>query len=144
MEFKKQYESPKWQKRRAEYIEKQCKNSSVDTPYCEWCEDNENQLHLHHLQYKTDTHIWDYPDSNFILLCSNCHKQYHEILDSIKDCLIVNPEDKYRMVYVHNIVLISSILDSIELVYLNKICENYLQGVVDGIRMNKYNQKKKQ
>ena len=51
---------------------------------CCWCGDEEKELHVHHLEYKRDNKVWDYPDDNFLTLCKTCHKEVTEILTDVK------------------------------------------------------------
>lgn len=34
-------------------------------------------LNVHHLSYEKDREYWDYPNSNFVTLCKDCHSKLH-------------------------------------------------------------------
>lgn len=87
MDFKEQYKHPKWQKRRIDYMNQLIESNDLHNPICEWCQSDEKQLHLHHIQYKNDFKIWEYEDDELILLCSDCHSEIHKINEEIKSYL---------------------------------------------------------
>lgn len=72
MTYKEQLNSPKWQKKRLEIMERdgfQCRN----------CGSNENQLNVHHIIYgKEYENVWEYEDEILITLCKQCHEHEHE------------------------------------------------------------------
>ena len=70
MTYKEQYLHPKWQRKRLEVLQR-------DDFKCTKCGDSENTLHVHHIEYKRNTDIWDYPDENLITLCETCHAEIH-------------------------------------------------------------------
>lgn len=60
--------SPEWQKKRLQIFQR-------DGWKCRECRAREKTLHVHHIRYKRDTKPWDYPDSNFLTLCCDCHEK---------------------------------------------------------------------
>jgi hypothetical protein len=63
--------SPKWQKKRLETLE--------DRGFqCEWCGDEENQLHIHHPYYKKGADPWEYDIDELRCLCEKCHQEFHK------------------------------------------------------------------
>lgn len=68
MTYKEQLAHPKWQIKRLKILER-------DNLTCQICGDTETTLHIHHKAYdKTyQTKAWEYPDSNYMTLCSDCH-----------------------------------------------------------------------
>ncbi len=69
--FKKQYESPKWQKKRLEVLE-------LSNYTCEECGDKETQLHVHHVRYIKGRKVWEYHTDALQCLCKNCHQKRHD------------------------------------------------------------------
>lgn len=59
---------PRWQKKRLEIMER-------DKFRCQCCISKEKTLHVHHLTYGKGKQPWDYPDSNFVTLCEECHEE---------------------------------------------------------------------
>jgi len=57
---------PKWQRKRLEIL------SCADW-MCEKCKNTEICLHVHHKKYISGRKPWEYPDSNFMVLCELCH-----------------------------------------------------------------------
>lgn len=76
-QFFKQYQSPKWQKRKADYM---INFSGIydGEVFCECCCDSEKQLQLHHIVYYSDRKVWEYSDDELLLVCSDCHESVHE------------------------------------------------------------------
>ncbi len=60
--------SPQWQKKRLQIFQR-------DLFKCRECNATHKTLHVHHHRYKPDTKPWDYPDSNFLTLCCDCHEK---------------------------------------------------------------------
>lgn len=67
MTYSEKLRDPRWQKKRLEILER-------DEFMCCVCQDSEHQLHVHHKNYSKNTAPWDYPDSNFVTLCCECHE----------------------------------------------------------------------
>jgi hypothetical protein len=65
--FAEQYKHPKWQKLRLQVFKR-------DNFKCNLCTDGENQLHAHHINYKPGKKCWEYPASDLVTLCDECHK----------------------------------------------------------------------
>lgn len=70
MNYQEQIESPLWQKKRLEILNR-------DNFTCQICLDTKTQLHVHHKYYdKTwKTMAWEYPDDAYKTLCSDCHSE---------------------------------------------------------------------
>lgn len=67
MNYKEQLESPEWQKKRLEILNR-------DGWTCQECGDKETQLHVHHRYYVNDGRMaWEYPFFALLTLCKNCH-----------------------------------------------------------------------
>lgn len=58
---------PRWQKKRLEIM----KRANFQ---CESCEENKDELHIHHKYYEKGLKPWEYPEFAYICLCSECHK----------------------------------------------------------------------
>jgi hypothetical protein len=56
---------PRWQKKRLEILER-------DNWTCQWCQDTQNTLHVHHMKYNGDP--WDADSDHLITLCYSCHE----------------------------------------------------------------------
>lgn len=72
MIYPEQYKHPLWQKKRLEILE------AADWK-CEFCLSKDDTLHAHHISYRREADVWDYPLSNFLSLCENCHKFIHSL-----------------------------------------------------------------
>lgn len=59
---------PQWQKRRLYLLE-----------HAKWrcaiCGAEDRELHVHHLEYNAGKEPWDYPDTNFLVVCQPCHEK---------------------------------------------------------------------
>ena len=72
--YKKQYRNRNW----LEFSEK-IKNR--DEYKCGKCGRTGIVLQVHHLNYKTNLKIWEYPLSDCITLCKSCHAVEHGIIE---------------------------------------------------------------
>jgi hypothetical protein len=61
-------QDPRWQKNRLLVLER-------DDWSCTKCQDNSTTLHVHHIKYEPGKEPWDYPLSNFVTLCADCHRE---------------------------------------------------------------------
>jgi 5-methylcytosine-specific restriction endonuclease McrA len=59
---------PQWQKRRLHVLER------ADWR-CAICGSKDQELHVHHLEYNNGKEPWDYPDTNFLVVCRPCHEE---------------------------------------------------------------------
>lgn len=57
---------PRWQKKRLEILNR-------DEFTCQYCEDSENTLHIHHLAYHKNP--WDISNDKLITCCEQCHEE---------------------------------------------------------------------
>lgn len=80
MEFKDQYRSPLWQKKRLECLD------SADYQ-CQRCFNKEAQLHVHHKQYVKGRMIWDYTIGELLVLCDECHETTHHEKDILNSTI---------------------------------------------------------
>ena len=76
MEWTKQYEHPKWQKKRLEIMKR-------DGFQCKLCDSEDKNLHVHHKYYQKGKLIWQYPNSCYITVCYTCHNYLHEVKDDL-------------------------------------------------------------
>ncbi len=67
-DFYKEYKNPKWQKLRLKILER-------DGFMCQYCQDKEEELHVHHKYYEKGKRIWEYNEDAFITLCKSCHEE---------------------------------------------------------------------
>lgn len=67
--YEEQLKDERWLKKRKEVLESK-------GYICADC-GSRYDLQVHHLEYKHGKMAWDYPMSNFVVLCSRCHKKMH-------------------------------------------------------------------
>lgn len=111
--------SEQWKAKRKEIIQR-------DNFTCCACGAFGKTLNVHHLSYERGKEYWDYPNSNFVTLCSDCHKKLHghkdgKLKKSIselqqiaikRDCKIVSPDlhiqvkegKEYPIIYINGIL----------------------------------------
>lgn len=82
LSYNEQIKSPHWQKRRLQILQR-------DNFTCQICGSTEKTLHVHHLCYRKDAKIWDYPDNTLMTLCEDCHRMEHE-MQSENDYSVTN------------------------------------------------------
>lgn len=82
--YREQLLHPKWQQRRLSMLEAagwECAN----------CGASENTLHVHHRQYFKGRAVWEYDDTELVVLCDPCHSNEHVDLDLLKKLLAQMP-----------------------------------------------------
>lgn len=62
---------PRWIKRRNEILTR-------DKNTCQFCGAQDKYLHVHHREYFDGFFPWEYPDSDLVTLCEDCHKYIHK------------------------------------------------------------------
>jgi hypothetical protein len=72
---KEKYLDPRWQKKRLTILKR-------DKFTCQSCKEDDNTLHVHHIEYKEGKEIWEYKNDDLITLCDNCHKLWHYIFNN--------------------------------------------------------------
>ncbi len=80
MNYKEQYKDPRWQKKRLEILER-------DGWKCKNCEEDKEQLHVHHKWYLSEKKIWEYQDECYSTLCHDCHDSIHHLKSLIKELI---------------------------------------------------------
>ncbi len=102
MTYKDQLADPRWQKKRLQIFER-------DKFTCQICLDTETQLQVHHKEYdkKYKTLAWDYPDTNYTTLCSDCHTELTSHIKFYGDdkdfsVLKVKSSDGEKLYYVYS------------------------------------------
>jgi 5-methylcytosine-specific restriction endonuclease McrA len=82
--FKKQYESPKWQKKRLEIMKR-------DDFTCQLCGATDKQLDVHHIYYEKDKMIWELDNECYVTLCKDpCHKEAHTYIKKLSSLIAWN------------------------------------------------------
>lgn len=71
MLYTEQLKDERWLKKRKEVMDKK-------GYICAKC-GSRYGLQVHHLKYKSGKMAWEYPMSNFIVLCEKCHKEIHNL-----------------------------------------------------------------
>lgn len=70
MTYQDQLKSPLWQRKRLDILNK------YDFQ-CNICYSRDKTVVVHHKYYSTRLKAWEYPDSCYICLCEDCHKEFH-------------------------------------------------------------------
>jgi len=71
MTYQEKLKHPKWQQKRLKILER-------DSWRCQTCGDENNSLHVHHIEYGKEP--WSVSDDNLITLCESCHAEVERIL----------------------------------------------------------------
>jgi hypothetical protein len=77
MTYIEKFKNPKWQKCRLKVMER-------DEYTCQCCGDANTTLNVHHKHYEFNKDPWDYPLTNLITLCEECHKVITDKKNEIK------------------------------------------------------------
>lgn len=70
IDFSKELKSEEWDNKRKSILQR-------DGFTCCACGAFGKTLNVNHLSYEKGKEYWDYPDSNFVTLCKDCHKKVH-------------------------------------------------------------------
>lgn len=65
-----QINSPQWQRKRLDVFNERGFK-------CEKCGNDKEQLNVHHKEYQKGKLIWEYPNSELMVLCKSCHTAIH-------------------------------------------------------------------
>jgi hypothetical protein len=77
MNYSEKLKNPKWQRRRLEILE--------DRDWtCERCRSKEKTLNVHHSVYHKGFDPWEYSNDDLIVLCEDCHKTIHTLLQTVQ------------------------------------------------------------
>lgn len=99
--------SEQWKSKRKEIIKR-------DGFTCCACGAFGKTLNVHHLSYEKDREYWDYPNSNFVTLCSDCHKKLHghkegKLKKSISElCKIASKRDNEAITSEYKVEIVKS------------------------------------
>ena len=67
MTYSEKLKDPRWQRKRLEIFER-------DNFECQCCHNNSQTLNVHHLIYHNNKNPWEYPNSELMTLCEDCHE----------------------------------------------------------------------
>lgn len=116
--YSEKLKDPRWQKKRLEILER-------DEWACQYCDDKESTLHVHHEKY-TAKEPWLEPNKNLTTVCHCCH----QIVEKYKDGRTIyglrkfNGEDE-----VVNIVIVYAHDGKREWVYFEEVYKNESRGI---------------
>jgi len=82
LSIKEQYQHPHWQRKRLEIFRR-------DKWECQCCKKSNKALHVHHLYYEKNAHIWDIDDEGLVTVCYDCHKLLHEELNKLAGIIAI-------------------------------------------------------
>lgn len=69
--------SPRWQRRRLDILNR-------ESFRCQWCGDDDTQLHIHHGYYENGKKPWEYEAESLFCLCKSCHSTATDLAKRIK------------------------------------------------------------
>jgi 5-methylcytosine-specific restriction endonuclease McrA len=90
MNYKEQYQHPKWLKKRFEVLER-------DGYKCTNCGENQKNLNVHHYFYNKGWNVWDYNSMHLTTFCDDCHNKWHEIKDGLDVMFSVKTNHLYQL-----------------------------------------------
>ena len=85
------YAHPKWRKKRAEVL-------SLRNYQCEDC-GKKNNLQVHHKTYVFNKPLWEYENSDLLVLCLSCHRKQHGFSGELKVCEYAGCEHEIEKIY---------------------------------------------
>jgi len=121
-EYTELFKDVKWQKKRLEVLE-------LSHWECENCGSKEKTLNVHHRYYTKGKKPWEYINEELMCLCTDCHKEFHLILDAFKNIGFLNLSDLYRIYGYYQCVLYED--GGKEISTLIPLNYEHAQGVAD-------------
>jgi len=82
MTYAEKLKDPRWQKKRLEILNRDNFKCSIES-----CGETTKTLHVHHLDYLSDTEPWDYPNEYLMTICESCHQHITEVRHIYEDRL---------------------------------------------------------
>lgn len=80
---------PQWQKKRLKILER-------DNWTCQFCEETEKELQIHHKHYEYNKNPWDYEDEFLIKLCKSCHENETNEMKKYQSLFLREFKKKFR------------------------------------------------
>lgn len=80
LSYEEQYQHPFWRRKSNEILER-------DDYTCLCCKSTTKNLHVHHLYYEKEIHVWEYDNEALVTLCNDCHKNIHIDLQKLSGIL---------------------------------------------------------
>lgn len=78
--YTKKLSHPKWQRKRLEIMQR-------DDFKCRICNDDENELNVHHLYYVSGKAVYEYDNECLVTLCEKCHTATHNEISKISSLI---------------------------------------------------------
>lgn len=100
MTYKEKLLDPRWQKKRLEILDR-------DKWTCQYCDDTETTLHVHHIYYAKSGNPWDTDDSGLVTYCECCHSLEEHLCKKYPDLNVVEVVKKTSDEDIYLICLIS-------------------------------------
>lgn len=81
MKYSEKLKDPRWQKKRLEILER-------DKWTCQFCDDTETELQIHHLKYFGEP--WEAPPTDLITVCKCCHLIHEKVKKSYPGSSVIS------------------------------------------------------
>ena len=92
-DYAKNLKDPRWQKKRLEVM-----NAHNFT--CQMCDNKEETLHIHHVNYRKGAKPWEYELHELRCFCELCHKEVEGNIESARViCADIDPKDLYLILW---------------------------------------------
>jgi hypothetical protein len=121
MNYSDKLKSPLWQKKRLEILK-------ANKWKCKLCKDEETTLHVHHNSYEQGREPWEYPNSNFTVLCQFCHFEIENLKKTNKK-LDINDIEIYKITTWINAPKVVFIKNIHQRITILKIYDNNLKCI---------------
>jgi hypothetical protein len=126
--YSEKLKDPRWQKKRLEIF-------SRDNFTCQYCNNTESTLIVHHLHYYPNTEPWEYCNGQLITLCETCHNKERN-RDVLEKCLIdsvghISFDELKEFIKLTDLIFATGKLDSKQLItFIHNIADIYLAYVI--------------
>lgn len=97
MTYSEKLKDPRWQKKRLEIFQR-------DGFTCQYCDDPDSQLQVHHKFYVYGKDPWEYENSTLTTLCGSCHENITMLKKEVKSIIDLDFDNIDYLGEIHSIL----------------------------------------
>lgn len=114
MTYSEKLKDPRWRQRRLEILER-------DEYACQDCGHESKSNHVHHIVYRFDCEVWEYPDNELKTFCASCHEQTTRYKKELKYLIDTKFAKIDRLYELKNLIQILSEFSEDEIMIFTKM-----------------------
>jgi hypothetical protein len=129
--YSEKLKDPRWQKKRLEIMQR-------DDFTCQFCQDKETTLNIHHKRYIAKKEPWEYNSESLITLCEDCHLIMEIAKNSNKDfynSIAIKIKNKSRYPEIYHVI---SLKDDTNKIGFHLICTGEDKKLIFNVSFGNY------